>query len=163
MCKCSSSIIIDFNYKHKGEKANFTYTPPTTHINIQKSMAVLSSIIDQDLFLWEAEFRNTATACRWDESTSNHVLESVTANELHGRYIGKETTDAKIEALFHYKYNESNALKLQTELASLKQFKVPTVAIYMTCISELTRRLSIVHNWSENDREKKIEERKLTL
>eukprot|EP00477_Mikrocytos_mackini_P002391 GAHX01002652.1.p1 GENE.GAHX01002652.1~~GAHX01002652.1.p1 ORF type:complete len:272 (+),score=32.47 GAHX01002652.1:47-817(+) len=150
--------IVDFNPHHKGDKANFTYTPPNTTINIQKIMTVLSSITDQDLFLWESEFRNTATACCWDETTSNHVLQSVTTNELHGIYKGKETTAEKLAAVFQYKYNQNSALKLQTELAGLKQYKIPTACIYMASISELVRQLAIIHGWTDVEKSRKIEE-----
>ena len=150
--------VFDFNPNFKEERATFTFTPLNTTLCIQKSLPMISSLHEQNIFDWSKDFINTAKSCNWDDQTLSTVLSSITAPSLQYVYDNSTNITDKLNALFKAKYGDADALRLYNELAQIKQRNFPTIQLYAASINEICKRIAVCKSWNEQiTLEKKME------
>jgi hypothetical protein len=138
--------------------ASFTINPPNTTLHIQRSINLLTSLENQDLFKYRTDFYEVANLCKWSEETSNEVLISLTSSELLKHYKGCSTTIEKFNSLLRAKYPPTDSLKYYTQLTLIKQNDYLTILEYKDQIEKVCMKLAACKQWNEQTLEFKREE-----
>jgi hypothetical protein len=132
----------------KPETASFTINPPNTTLHIQRSINLLTSLHDQDIFAYRKDFYEVINLCKWNSQVANEVLISLTSSSLLQHYNECNTLEEKFSALLKAKYPPSDALKFYTQLTTIKQSDFVTVKEYKDKIEEICKNLSVCKEWN---------------
>jgi hypothetical protein len=138
--------------------ATFTINPPNTTLQINRTINLLTSLNDQDVFKYIAEFNEIASLSRWNEETSNEVLTSLTASNLLGYYTNCHSTKDKFQSLLKHKYPQTDSLKYYNQISSIKQKDFYTISCYKAKIYDICKQLAACNSWNSETLQFKIEE-----
>ncbi|KAG0436847.1 Retrovirus-related Pol polyprotein from transposon 17.6 [Dictyocoela muelleri] len=142
----------------KVEQASFEYISPKTGLKIKHHIPVLNSIENQDVWSWCTIIKETARMCNWDEEALAEALTQIVSLNIQHRLGQVHSSEEFFTKLCQLKYNPATSIKYFEQLSRIKPDDFITIKAYHRKIEELSQKLGLCSNWSQEIVNLKIEE-----
>ncbi|KCZ75486.1 hypothetical protein H311_03537, partial [Anncaliia algerae PRA109] len=123
-------------------KSKYDFNVPNTNLVVKREIIHLTSL-EEDIFYFVEQFRETVLLTCWDNQTSLSVLSSIISDNLRKQIMHIKDCETALEQLLRLKYTKELAFYYNDLLGEVTQEKFFTIKKYKDIIINIIQRLAI--------------------